>query len=333
MPLTSQLFSGDTRLQSAANNQPPLRMGERGQAIVLFQTGLLFAGMPLPVSTGEMSKAPDGIFGRETDGAVRSFQRSHSLGADGIPGRNTMTHLDEVVRAMATAPEPRCGNCIVANRGRAGALEQTLKRMIEEQIAQLPSVPRANFSAPVASVLGTGIQLPSGARLLNASQETTARSVYSSSLDFSRILISDALGIGGRGFTVALRVPILGFFVVMNMGTFSPGRDLLIHELAHAWQSQHHITKTAFMVNSAASQGLAEAVKKVTGAAASAYAHIPGKSFGLYAAEQIAQQVEKGEGAIVSHVAARLPHVPDPFNIASLTVPRYEIVGAPGVKT
>ena len=102
MPLTSQLLSGDTRLQSAANNQPPLRMGERGQAIVLFQTGLLFAGMPLPVSTGEMSKAPDGIFGRETDGAVRSFQRSHSLGADGIPGRNTMTHLDEVVRAGVT---------------------------------------------------------------------------------------------------------------------------------------------------------------------------------------------------------------------------------------
>ena len=73
--------------------------------------------------------------------------------------------------------------------------------------------------------------------------------------------------------------------------------------------------------------------RAATGAAASAYAHIPGKSFGLYAAEQIAQQVENGEGPIVSHVSARLPHVPDPFNIASLTVPRYEIVGAPGVKT
>jgi hypothetical protein len=104
-----------------------------------------------------------------------------------------------------------------------------------------------------------------------------------------------------------------------------PRSATLIHELAHAWQSQHHASDPqAFMKNSvecqvraladvpiakaaAASASTAAAVRRGvmdpvalasigrSAAAAedvSAYAYVPGRPFGEYAAEQIAQQTE-----------------------------------------
>jgi hypothetical protein len=79
------------------------------------------------------------------------------------------------------------------------------------------------------------------------------------------------------------------------------------------------------MVNSVESQALAAA----TGG--SAYCYVPGKWFGKYGAEQIAEQVENGEAAIVSHVSSISAGVPDPSNIASLAVPHWEKPGDPGV--
>jgi peptidoglycan hydrolase-like protein with peptidoglycan-binding domain len=175
----------------------------------------------------------------------------------------------------------------------------------------------------------TGIKVPTTARFLTAAEQSEAMKVYSGSLDFTKILISDGLGFQGRPFTVAAPLAS-GSHVVMNLGDLGswetrPRSNTLIHELAHAWQSQHHGSDpAAFMKNSVLCQARALAdlpiAKAEAAAAASAaavsrgvldprtlasiaqkaadaedvspYAYIPGKTFGDYAAEQIAQQVE-----------------------------------------
>ena len=64
------------------------------------------------------------------------------------------------------------------------------------------------------------------------------------------------------------------------------------------------------MLNAVESQGLAEAANLVsTGANYSAYG-IRGKSFALYAAEQIAQQAENGEANIINHMKSTLIGMP-----------------------
>lgn len=328
MTLNSRLLSSNLRLQKASNNEPPLRQTESGGAVVQLQTALMFAGIELPVSTSEQSKVPDGIFGSETAKAVRQFQQENGLVADGVPGRNTLERLDQLVAGMGSPQPSLCGNGH-STHSHGNSITCQLTSAVRRQVGNLPS---ANYHIRTTAMLG--ISLPSGIRWLTKSQESTATSVYGTSLCFSKIFITNALGAGGRGFTFAVFIPVLlGWVVIMNVGTYSPRRDLLIHELAHAWQSQHHVNPVQFMINSASSQVLAEAVIKATGAPASAYAYKPGKSFGLYAAEQIARQIENGETAIVQSAKGKWMLLPHLGNHASLAVPRYEIIGAKGVKT
>jgi hypothetical protein len=119
-------------------------------------------------------------------------------------------------------------------------------------------------------------------------------------------------------------------YTIINIGPSAyatPGSNpsLLVHELAHVWQSQHHPVAAAFMVNSVESQAAAAV------AGGSAYCYVRGKPFGSYAAEQIAQSAENGEAPIVSHLAGATAGMPDLQNILSLSVPRWETPGAPGV--
>jgi hypothetical protein len=63
-----------------------LRQGSRGQRVTSLQMDLsVYGGHPIAV---------DGIFGPETDGAVRSFQRDEGLDADGIVGPLTSAALN-----------------------------------------------------------------------------------------------------------------------------------------------------------------------------------------------------------------------------------------------
>ena len=55
--------------------RPVLRIGDRGDAVQAAQR--------------ELGIADDGIFGPETDVAVREFQRAHGLDGDGVIGPNT----------------------------------------------------------------------------------------------------------------------------------------------------------------------------------------------------------------------------------------------------
>ncbi len=185
----------------------------------------------------------------------------------------------------------------------------------------LPNLNAQRNSAALAVGLPGGIVLPTGLRRITAAERGVATPVFGTSLNFVRILISDGLGGFGRPFTAFVKLPLLGGFVVLNCGPGFSGTgnpDLFIHELTHAWQSQHHPNPFQFMVNSAASQALAAATGK------DAYKYTTGKSFGEYAAEQIAEQVEDGITAIRSHVKSVIVGLPDLANILSLAVPRAE---------
>jgi Putative peptidoglycan binding domain len=64
-----------------------LRRGSRGPRVTTLQMDLsVYGGYPIAV---------DGIFGPETDGAVRSFQQGEGLDADGIVGPLTSAALNE----------------------------------------------------------------------------------------------------------------------------------------------------------------------------------------------------------------------------------------------
>ena len=87
---------------------------------------------------------------------------------------------------------------------------------------------------------------------LSAAQRAVAAPVFGTSIDFTFVYLSDFKGASGRAFTVAVAP-----YIVMNCGSFTPSDAILIHELVHVWQSQHHSIDTAFMVNSVQSQALA----------------------------------------------------------------------------
>ena len=199
--------------------------------------------------------------------------------------------------------------------------------------------------AEVRKVLGSlplgkaKIVLPTAARFLDPAEQSVAMTVYGGSLDFTKILITDGLGMSGRMFTVAVQLST-GWYVVMNMGSlqcWARSRDL-IHELAHAWQSQHHSDPRTFMKNSVACQAKEFALSKATGKPHHAYAYVPGKAFGDYSAEQIAQQVQhhftrsgRPTPVVLSTIRAAAPNVPVAENAASLTVVTTPQLGAPGV--
>ena len=221
-----------------------------------------------------------------------------------------------------------------------------------------------------------GLVPPTNVRFLFMDEQLMANKVFGRSLDYTRILLSDGKGVSGRAFTVA--VPTArGAMVVILMGSTtrcfaaSPHHaSNLVHELVHAWQSQHHPDPVAFMSNSAACQARALAATPTAKAAAaalavaragaasvfdtrrllaiaaeaarreavSAYAYAPGKPFGAYAAEQIAQQVEHAHRRIgrptpgvAAVVGAAAPHAVVAENVASLGVISFHTRSTPGV--
>jgi peptidoglycan hydrolase-like protein with peptidoglycan-binding domain len=225
-------------------------------------------------------------------------------------------------------------------------------------------------SLPVGMI---GVKLPAAARCLTPAEQTFAMGTYAGSLDFTKILIADGLGAQGRPFTVAVPTSI-GWHVVMLLGDISRswvGSGTLIHELAHAWQSQHHGSDpTAYMKNSvecqvraladipiakaaaaadatkiAVASGIFDPVALASiGAAAagkessSSYAYVPGKSFGAYAAEQIAQQVEdsfnragRPTPGILTVIRSVSANAPSADNRTSLGVISFHRKSTPGV--
>jgi hypothetical protein len=90
--LASPRFSGDPVLEAVYDDERLVRRGDRGSAVAKIQQALFDLGHPLPRSM--KSGVPDGIFGPETQGAVRKYQASAGLVSDGIVGPITMASLD-----------------------------------------------------------------------------------------------------------------------------------------------------------------------------------------------------------------------------------------------
>lgn len=93
MALSSFKFKNNTRLQNAAKNRPPIKLGEIGPGVQLLQEVLVALGYPLPKST-KPEGTMDGIYGVETKGAILAFQGNHSLVTDGSTGENTLKQID-----------------------------------------------------------------------------------------------------------------------------------------------------------------------------------------------------------------------------------------------
>lgn len=100
MPLQSPRFVQNARLKSASENNPPLKQGESGEAVVILQLALIDLGADMPRSTRSGTRMPDGIFGPETQQRVSDFQRAGGLSVDGVAGRDTITELERQIIAL-----------------------------------------------------------------------------------------------------------------------------------------------------------------------------------------------------------------------------------------
>ncbi len=103
-------FRSDERIVKAAQNLPPMKQRERGNAVGILQQALIDYGYPMPKSTG--SGSPDGIYGRETADKVAYFQGQNNLGIDGIAGRNSFACLDLMMTTGEKAQPSKKVRCI-----------------------------------------------------------------------------------------------------------------------------------------------------------------------------------------------------------------------------
>jgi hypothetical protein len=95
MPLTSPRFTSSSTLNRVAANASKLDRGSRGRGVHLVQMALIDLGYALPLSTGNPSYSPDGIYGEETARVVKQFQKDcRTLAQDGVVGKNTIHELD-----------------------------------------------------------------------------------------------------------------------------------------------------------------------------------------------------------------------------------------------
>lgn len=104
MPLRSPRFASNARLQAASENNPPIRLFERGEAVGILQKAFVDLGFSMPRSM--RSGRPDGVFGQETLNTVRAFQQSHHLSTDGGVGRQTLATLDGLFLGGGPIPGP-----------------------------------------------------------------------------------------------------------------------------------------------------------------------------------------------------------------------------------
>jgi hypothetical protein len=104
--LKSQRFAGDEVLETCYDGERVLRRGDSGPAVDKIQRALIFLGFPVP------NVGRNGIFGDETDLAVRSYQEARGLKVDGVVGSETIGSLDEEFYigppepSVVPAPEP-----------------------------------------------------------------------------------------------------------------------------------------------------------------------------------------------------------------------------------
>jgi hypothetical protein len=87
--LKSQRFAGDDALEACYDKERLIHRGDSGPAIEKIQEALITLGFPVP------NVGANGVFGDETDLAVRSYQEARGLKVDGVVGSETIGNLDK----------------------------------------------------------------------------------------------------------------------------------------------------------------------------------------------------------------------------------------------
>jgi putative peptidoglycan binding protein len=105
MTLHSVPFASSSRLEEIDRGGRVMVRGEHGVATGLLQAGLVDLGFKLPFSI-RPSGALDGVFGKETETAIRRFQEKNGLRVDGKVGSKTIRQMDAALLAKATPPPP-----------------------------------------------------------------------------------------------------------------------------------------------------------------------------------------------------------------------------------
>ena len=236
----------------------------------------------------------DGLCWQKTTSAIQRFQK---VGCgfkwpDGIvePERRTWAALESYDPNQPPAPP------VAAEAPKCSSQET------------VPNASLAPGAASQSSFVGNYAPVP-----LDAWQRSVAHSVFGTSLDLDSILVVYRKPPGGKGFCSVGPLPRQNLLMLS-----SSSRELLIHELTHVWQSQHHSEAAKYMWNSAMSQRQGKANGE------SPYWYVVGDPFGKYGAEQIADMVENGEGYIIDHIRSRAVRFHDPSNIESLKTPRTQ---------
>jgi peptidoglycan hydrolase-like protein with peptidoglycan-binding domain len=105
--LRSPRFAGDEVLEACYDNERFLQRGDSGSAVEKVQKALIFLRFPVP------EVGANGIFGDQTELAVRSYQEARGLKVDGVIGSITIGSLDaEFITdakkpSVSPAPEPQ----------------------------------------------------------------------------------------------------------------------------------------------------------------------------------------------------------------------------------
>lgn len=293
----------------------------------------------------------DSIFGPKTKARVIEFQRNNGLKADGIAGPLTFAKLSGGSQVLPRGG-PICGN---TDPGALGATQLIASAFADEMRGrggggnQVFALTSATGSSSTSSITGAGFGFPSITlptfKPLDAAQAKFVTDVFGTSIDLSRVFISNKVGPTGRPFTAFIGDPTgLGIgpaICVMNCGSFGRDQDTIVHEATHVWQSQHASNPAKYMENCLGSQALAVQLNLAEAALLGgrpipnsdfpgffpndAYAFVPGKPrFSDYAGEQIAFQVEKGVTAIRSHVKSIRAGAVDSENDRSLATKRAQ---------
>lgn len=112
--LQSRRLGRSAQLRNASENRPALKAGASGEGVAILQDLLADLGFDMPKTMAQ--RTADGIFGQETEKAVKQFQLGEGLTADGVAGAMTLAALDARVLAN-TRLEERPAN----SSGRLGA--------------------------------------------------------------------------------------------------------------------------------------------------------------------------------------------------------------------
>lgn len=90
---SDRIFSG---------NYSTIRNGDKGKRVTLLQNAL--------ISVGTLTGKADGVFGKNTLNAVKKFQKSKKLTADGLAGKKTLVALEKAVSdstpKSSSSPKP-----------------------------------------------------------------------------------------------------------------------------------------------------------------------------------------------------------------------------------